>query len=212
MHTPTFYFERKLVAQGYRVIAGVDEVGCGALAGPVVAAAVVLPLDSRLGLIRDSKLLSPDQRIRFLPKLVGRLEGYGIGRAEVAEIDTLGLRRATYLAMRRALEALVAQCAVEYALVDAWKIPDLAIPQQAIIHGDRLVKSIAAASIVAKVHRDTLMCELAEQYPEYGFAEHKGYATEAHRAALRRCGPCRSHRRNFAPMRACAAVDAVSGS
>lgn len=194
------------------MIAGVDEVGCGALAGPVVAAAVVLPLDSRLGLIRDSKLLSPGQRTRLLPKLIHRLAGQGIGQAEVEEIDGLGLRQATFLAMRRALAALVAQCAVDFVLVDAWNIPDLAIPQQGIIHGDGLVKSIAAASIVAKVYRDTVMYRLAEQYPDYGFDVHKGYATAMHQAALLKRGSCVIHRKNFAPVRAHTTVDALSPS
>lgn len=212
MHTPTFRIERELLARGYHMIAGVDEVGCGALAGPVVAAAVVVPLDSRLGMIRDSKLLSSDQRIRFLPKLVGRLAGHGIGQAEAREIDTLGLRGATFLAMHRALAALTAQCAVDYVLVDAWKIPDLAIPQQGIIHGDRMVKSIAAASIVAKVYRDTLMSRLAKQYPDYGFGVHKGYATVAHETALWKHGPCAIHRKSFAPVRARANVDVRSYS
>lgn len=212
MHRPTFQFERKLLAKGHRIIAGVDEVGCGALAGPVVAAAVVLPIDSRLGLIRDSKLLSPDQRTRLLPKLVGRLAGHGIGQAEVEEIDTLGLRTATLLAMRRALETLSARCTVDYVLVDAWKIPDITIPQQAIIRGDRLVKSIAAASIVAKVHRDALMVELGAQYLGYGFKDHKGYATAAHERTLRKRGPCPIHRTSFAPVRACMTIDGATKS
>lgn len=212
MLTPTFRFERGLMARGYQVIAGVDEVGCGALAGPVVAAAVVLPLDSRLGLIRDSKLLSPEQRTRLLPMLKSRLAGHGIGQAEVEEIGALGLRKATLLAMRRAVVALAEQCAVDFILVDAWKIPNIEIPQQGIVHGDRLVKSIAAASIVAKVYRDELMTQLHEKFPEYGFAYHKGYGTAAHQTALRARGPCAIHRKNFAPVRAQATIDALSSS
>lgn len=200
MHTPTFKLERELRARGYRMIAGIDEVGCGALAGPVVAAAVILPLDSRLGLIRDSKLLSSDQRTRLLPALKKKLTGYGIGEAAVGEINALGLRRATLLAMRRAYEALLAEHTIDFVLIDAWSIPELVVPQRAVIHGDRLVKSIAAASIVAKVYRDRLMMRLAEHYPGYGFEAHKGYATSAHRACLRKLGPCPFHRKLFAPV------------
>lgn len=199
---PTFELERSLLASGYRAIAGIDEVGCGCLAGPVVAAAVLLPLNSRLGLIRDSKLLSPDQRRRLEPLLKSRVTGYGIGEAAVSEIEKLGLRRATLLAMRRAYDTLAAAHAVDYILVDAWSIPELPVPQRAIIRGDRTVKSIAAASIIAKVHRDTLMARLAGEFPGYGFEEHKGYATAFHQDRLRALGPSPIHRKTFAPVRA----------
>lgn len=202
MKLPTFKLERRLVAQGYKVIAGIDEVGCGALAGPVVAAAVVLPLDSRLGMVRDSKLFGREQRARFLPRLLEKLQGFGIGEVSVEEINKLGLRPATLLAMRRAHEALARETEASFVLVDAWKIPGLSIPQQAVIRGDRLVKSIAAASIVAKTHRDNIMEELAQEFPGYGFEDHRGYATARHKLALRRLGVCPAHRLNYAPVRA----------
>lgn len=202
MQTPTFRLERELQAQGYRAIAGIDEVGCGALAGPVIAAAVILPLDSRVGLVRDSKLLSRKQREGLLPVLLRRLSGQATGEASVDEINRLGLRPATLLAMRRALKALARTREVDFVLVDAWTIPDLPVPQRAVIRGDRLVKSIAAASIVAKVYRDRLMEELARAYPAYGFEVHRGYATQAHTKALDKHGPCIIHRKQFAPVRA----------
>lgn len=201
MYIPTFKLERELMARGYRVIAGIDEVGCGALAGPVVAAAAVVPIDSRLGLIRDSKLLSAAQRVRLVALFEQKLAGYAIGESRVEEINELGLRPATLLAMRRALEAMAKKLTIDFVLVDAWKIPKLLIPQQAVIRGDKLVKSIAAASIVAKVHRDAYMAEMALQYPGYGFEQHAGYATRVHREALRRLGPTPIHRLNFAPVR-----------
>jgi ribonuclease HII len=202
MHRPTFAIEKTLLREGYPVVAGIDEAGCGALAGPVVAAAVVLPLNSRLGLIRDSKLLSPRQRARLLPLLLAKLTGYGVGAATAREIDSMGIRPASLLAMRRAFDALAATCAVDHVLVDAWAIPELPVPQRAIVRGDRLVKSIAAASIVAKTHRDALMKQLAHKHPGYGFEVHKGYGTLQHRNVLVELGPSPAHRTSFAPVRA----------
>ncbi len=201
MHTPTFKLERELHARGYHTIAGIDEVGCGALAGPVIAAAVILPLDARLGLVRDSKLLSHNQRTRLLPRLIEKLTGHAIGSSSVEEINRFGIRRAAILAMRRAFLKLSEECALDFVLVDAWTIPDLSVPQRAVVRGDRLVKSIAAASIVAKVYRDGLMEDLAREYPAYGFEVHRGYATRVHEERLRAHGPCPLHRTNFAPVR-----------
>ncbi len=196
MRPPSFAMERELFAQGYRAIVGVDEVGCGALAGPVVAGAVVLPLDSRLGGIRDSKLLSEKQRERLFPSITGKAHAWAVAQAEVSEILQLGLRRATLLAMRRALQRIPS---ADFVLVDAWEISDISLPQRGVIRGDRLVKSIAAASILAKVTRDRIMGELGEQYPQYGFEAHKGYATEAHQRAIRENGPCEIHRTAWKP-------------
>lgn len=194
MTTPTFEFERDLLLQGYRAVVGVDEAGCGALAGPVVAAAVIFPLDSRLGRVKDSKLLTPESREELYPLILERAVAWAVGSASVQEITALNIRRASLLAMQRAVSAIDQ---ADFALVDAWTIPGITIPQKAVIHGDRLVKSIAAASIIAKVTRDRIMRELAEAFPVYGFEEHKGYATEEHREALSIHGPCPHHRLSY---------------
>ncbi len=194
MQSPTFQHERELLGLGYTAIVGVDEVGAGALAGPVMAGAVILPLDSGLALIRDSKLLSARQREMLFDQIIDRCTAYAIGSASVEEISAINIRQASMLAMRRAIEAIVN---VDYALVDAWTIPELGVPQRSIIRGDQSVKSIAAASIIAKVTRDKLMCELAVDYPEYGFDQHKGYGTKVHREALKTHGPCPVHRMSF---------------
>jgi len=194
MQTPTFHHERELLAAGYACIVGVDEVGAGALAGPVVAAAVVLPLASRLKLIRDSKLLSASQREGLFDLICEKSDAFAIGMASTEEIQECNIRGATLLAMRRAVEQIEG---VDFALVDAWSIPGISIPQRGIVRGDQSVKSIAAASIIAKVHRDRLMCDFANDYPEYGFDIHKGYGTKMHREALKLHGPCPIHRTGF---------------
>lgn len=191
---PTFKIERELLAQGFQRIVGVDEAGCGALAGPVVAAAVILPVDSRLGALRDSKLLSQRQREELYPRIVERAVAWSVGMASVEEIARLNIRGANLLAMRRAVEGLES---IDYVLVDAWTIPGIAIAQRGIIRGDLTVKSIAAASVIAKVTRDRLMSKLACEFPVYGFEIHKGYATKAHRAAIVLHGPCSHHRLGF---------------
>ena len=207
IHLPTFKLERELAEQGFDLVAGVDEAGTGALAGPVVAAAAVLPINSRLGLVRDSKLLSASQRENLLLELIKKVVGYGIGEVSITEINELGLRKATYLAMRRACQELVKTTNISFVLVDAWTIPELNFPQKAIIHGDRLVKSIAAASIIAKTHRDSLMKKLDKEFPEYGFAKHKGYGTKEHLKNLQIHGACAIHRLNFAPVREVSSAD-----
>jgi ribonuclease HII len=197
---PSFHTERDLFAQGFRAIVGVDEAGCGALAGPLVAAAVIFPLDSRLGGVRDSKLLNPDQRNELYDQIVERSEAWAVGSASVEEITTLGLRPANLLAMKRAIDGIPS---ADFALVDAWTIPGLTIPQRGIIRGDRLIKSIAAASVIAKVTRDRIMLELARRFPQYGFDIHKGYATKLHQTAIQEHGPCEMHRltfKTFAPV------------
>ncbi|MBI5369905.1 ribonuclease HII [Candidatus Uhrbacteria bacterium] len=191
---PTFAYERRLITQGFKVIVGVDEVGCGALAGPVCAGAVVLPLDSRLGAIRDSKLVGPQERERLYARIVERADAWSVGYADVQEIATLNIRGATFLAMRRAVEQIPQ---AQVLLIDAWRIPGVDLPQQAIIHGDLLVKSIAAASLIAKVSRDRVMQSYHEQYPQYGFPIHKGYATALHKKAIAIHGPCLIHRLGF---------------
>lgn len=191
---PTFRVERELAARGFCRIVGVDEAGCGALAGPVVAAAVMLPIDSRIGGIRDSKLLGQRRREELYPIIVERAVAWAVGVARVEEIATLNIRGANLLAMRRAVEAIES---VEYVLVDAWTIPGITIPQRGIIRGDLTVKSIAAASIVAKVTRDRLMAQLALEFPQYGFEIHKGYGTKFHREAITEYGPCPHHRLSF---------------
>jgi ribonuclease HII len=191
---PTFKYERMLAGQGYRRIAGTDEAGCGALAGPVVAGAVILPLNSRIGGIRDSKLLRESQREELYAFITSRAVAWSIGSASVEEIYTLGIRQANYLAMSRAVEAL---SGVDYVLVDAWTIPGLSCPQKGIIRGDQSIKSIAAASIIAKVTRDRMMKALSEQYPEYGFETHKGYGTVSHKKAIHIHGASPVHRLNF---------------
>lgn len=197
MRNPTFKAERELLARGYRAIVGVDEAGTGALAGPVVAAAMVLPLDSRLGAIRDSKVLSPGRRACLLEEFRRRGYCFASGEGTIGEINTLGIRPATLLAMERAVRALGRG---DFLLVDAFEL-EAGLPARAIIRGDRLCKSIAAASIVAKETRDRIMESYHRAYPDYGFAVHKGYGTALHQKILRRSGPCPIHRTGYAPVR-----------
>ena len=182
------------MAQGFQRVVGVDEAGCGALAGPVVAAAVILPVDSRIGGLRDSKLLDERRREELYPLIIERAVAWSVGVASVEEIARLKIRGADLLAMRRAVEGLEA---IDYVLVDAWTIPGITIPQRGVVRGDLTVKSIAAASVIAKVTRDRLMAELAREFPSYGFEVHKGYATKAHRVAIAIHGPCPHHRLQF---------------
>jgi len=188
-------FERLLWKSGIRSIAGIDEVGVGPLAGPVVAAAVVFPPGAEIFGIDDSKQLDAEQRNHLAGKIRQAAAGIGIGSAEVGEIDHLNIYRAGLLAMRRAVEDLPLK--PEHLLIDARIIPDIAIPQNAFNKGDGLNFSIAAASIIAKTSRDRLMQEMEEKYPGYGFAQHKGYGTAEHQSAIRRLGPCPIHRLSF---------------
>ncbi len=191
-------WERALWAQGRTYVAGVDEAGRGPLAGPVVAAAVILPPDFDGAGIRDSKKLSAVARERAEARILTEALAVGIGMVEAAEIDRLNILRATHQAMRCALHALAIP--VDAVLVDGLPVPDLHPCCQAVVKGDDRCFSIAAASIIAKVTRDRLMCACAEQYPEYGFARHKGYPAPEHLAALEQHGPCPLHRRSFAPV------------
>ncbi len=188
-------FERLLWKSGIRAIAGVDEVGVGPLAGPVVAAAVIFPPDSEFLGVDDSKRLDAEQRRKLEIVICQAATAIGIGAAEVGEIDSLNIYHAALLAMRRAVEKLPIK--PEHLLVDARTIPGLDIPQNAFNKGDGINFSIAAASIIAKTHRDRLMEELEKQYPGYGFAQHKGYGTPEHQNAIRELGPCPVHRLSF---------------
>ncbi|HTM68618.1 MAG TPA: ribonuclease HII [Candidatus Binatia bacterium] len=203
---PSFSEERALIAKGITVIAGVDEAGCGCWAGPVFAAAVILPLDSRIGLVRDSKTLSLDQRLRVAARIREEAAAWAVGTASVEEIDRLNIRGAGALAMLRAVQGL--SLAPEFVLIDAFRIPGLAVPSKSIIKGDRKVKSIAAASVLAKVSRDQHLDELDRLHPGYGFASHKGYGTKQHQAALAKLGPCAIHRMSYAPLKAIVAAKA----
>jgi len=199
---PTLSEEIRCWRAGYRHVAGLDEAGRGPMAGPVVAAAVVL--DPHQGALwwselRDCKLLTALRRER-LGALLREHAAVGVGAASHDEVDAAGLMEATRRAMTRALEAL--PCRPDHLLLDAISLPNGAGPQRSIIHGDALCLSIAAASIVAKVARDRLMDGYAETYPSYGFEHNRGYCTAGHLAALREHGPCPIHRRSFAPVRA----------
>jgi ribonuclease HII len=187
--------ERELWARGVMRIAGVDEAGVGPLAGPVVAAAVVFAPHTEILGIDDSKRMDGGTRERLAEEIRQRARGYAVGMAEVEEVDRLNIYRAALLAMRRAVEALPEP--PQQLLVDARRIPDLALPQTAVAQGDRRHFSIAAASILAKTHRDRFMVELDRRHPGYGFARHKGYPTADHRAALTRLGASPIHRRSF---------------
>lgn len=178
--------------------AGIDEVGRGPLAGPVVAAAVILPEYTIPG-IGDSKRLSPKQRETAAVAIRAQAVAWAVGRAEVEEIDRINIRQATFLAMRRALALL--RVVPDYALVDGRDCPGLNCPTRPIIGGDASVPAIGAASILAKQARDAEMVLLDAQFPGYGFARHKGYGTPEHLAALARLGPCILHRRSFRPVR-----------
>jgi ribonuclease HII len=201
---PTLEEELALLRQGYCFVAGLDEAGRGCLAGPVVAAAVILPLDDdacaeQFAGVCDSKMLTPEERERLYSVIMEKAVAVATGFGPVEVIDERNILQATRYAMRAALDQL--RPAPDALLLDALLLPDVPLPQRAIIKGDTLCLSIAAASIVAKVTRDRLMVQLHEQYPVYGFAQHKGYCTEAHVAALRQHGASPVHRRSFAPVR-----------
>lgn len=199
---PSFIEEERLAKQGYRFIAGIDEVGRGPLAGPVVAAAVILPLDlvaPWLPLVRDSKELTPKRRASLFPLIEAAAIAIGVGFTGPEVIDNQGIVRATKIAMRSAVEQLAQ--APDFLLIDFVALPEITISQRSITKGDRHSISIACASIIAKVTRDGIMVELDEAYPGYGFARNKGYATREHLLSLRQLGACPIHRKRFAPVR-----------
>ena len=195
----TLVRERALWAIGHRLVAGVDEVGVGPLAGPLVAAAVILPSDIAIDGVRDSKKISPKRRQALFEEICSQALSWSVGEVSPSEVDRLNPYHGALEAMRRAVTALPER--PQHVLVDARTIPDIPGPQTAIVRGDASVYSIAAASIVAKVCRDRQMAELDRAFPGYGFARHAGYGTAEHFRALEELGPCPAHRKSFAPVR-----------
>lgn len=190
-----FELEDSYYEQGMTLVCGVDEAGRGPLAGPVCAAAVILPRDVQIPGLNDSKKLTDKKRRELFPLIQEKAVAYGIGFAGHEEIDAINILQATFLAMERALAQLPVK--PEIAMIDGNREKDFGIPVRTVVHGDSLSASIAAASILAKVTRDDLMLEMANQYPQYGFDIHKGYGTKAHYEALRAYGPCPIHRMTF---------------
>lgn len=200
---PDLTFEQRLWGMGVRFVAGVDEAGRGALAGPVAAGAVVLPWDCEslaeaLEGVRDSKVLTPEARTHWAEVIKATAMAWGVGFASAQEIDRIGILPATRLAAVRALAGL--DLSVEHVLIDYLVLPEVEIPQTPLVKGDARSLSIACASVLAKTARDALLVEMEKTYPGYGFANHKGYATEAHRRAIAALGPCDQHRCTFSPV------------
>ena len=190
-----YAYEKRAGEQGFSAVCGIDEAGRGPLAGPVCAAAVILPPDCDIPGLNDSKKLSEKKREALFPVIQEKALAFGVGWATAEEIDRVNILQATFLAMARAVEALPAPA--DYALVDGNRMPPLPIPGETIVKGDATSASIAAASILAKVSRDRLLRQLDEEHPEYGFAKHKGYGTKAHYEAIRKYGLLPEHRRSF---------------
>lgn len=188
-------YEHKRMAEGHKLICGVDEAGRGPLAGPVCAAAVILPPDIEIPGLNDSKKLTDKKRRELFPVICDKAIAYGIAFADHQEIDSVNILQATYLAMERAIALL--DPAADFALIDGNRAKDFGLPLETVVGGDGLSASIAAASILAKVTRDDYMLRMAEEYPKYGFEIHKGYGTKAHYAALTEFGPCEIHRLSF---------------
>jgi len=202
---PHLQKEIALLRQGYRFVAGLDEAGRGAWAGPVVAAAVILPLDqadlpARLAHLRDSKEMSPALRERLFDVIMAAALAVGVGQASAEQVDSLNVVGATRLAMQQAIAQLA--IAPEALLLDHIKLPAVLLPQESFPKAENISLSVAAASVVAKVTRDRLMVELHATYPQYGFDRHKGYGTARHRAALAQFGPAPCHRLSFQPLQA----------
>ncbi len=190
-----FLYEKEAAQKGYSAVCGIDEAGRGPLAGPVFAAAVILPAEVEIPGLNDSKKLTAKKREALFPLIQEKAVSWSVAFATESEIDEINILQATYLAMRRACEGL--SIPADYALVDGNRMPPLSVPGETIIKGDGLSASIAAASVLAKVSRDRLMLELDSLYPEYQFAKHKGYGTALHVELLRKYGPCPIHRRSF---------------
>lgn len=205
---PDLSFEQDLWNHAGQRLAGIDEAGRGAWAGPVVAAFVILPAEpsicNLLSGVRDSKQMTIKQREHWVEKIKEFASEWGIGSADHAEIDQLGILPATRLAMKRALNSLANK--PDHLLIDAVFLSDVNIPQTALIKGDRRSLSIAAASVLAKTTRDAMMREEDDFYPQYGFKNHKGYGTRRHQSALSKFGPCPIHRMSFRPLRECKAL------
>ena len=201
---PDLQFEQALWNKGLRRVAGVDEAGRGALIGPVAAAAVVLPCDQadlfdKLAGVRDSKEMKPEERDYWAIEIKSVAVAWAVGYASAAEIDQIGIAPATRLAAERALGQLPLK--VEHILIDYISLPDVATPQTPLIKGDARSLTIAAASVLAKTGRDAILAAMDAEFPGYGLAQNKGYATAAHRAAIASLGPCAQHRHSFAPIR-----------
>lgn len=188
-------YENEAFSEGFETVCGVDEAGRGPLAGPVCAAAVILPKGLVIDGLNDSKKLTDKKRRELYDVITQSAVSYGIAMATEQEIDEINILQATYRAMKRAVESL--PLTADYALIDGNRMPPLAIPGTTIIKGDALSMSIAAASILAKVSRDRVMVQFSREYPQYGFEQHKGYGTAAHVQALREYGPCPLHRQSF---------------
>ena len=195
MSGPGREIEDALRAEGYDIVCGVDEAGRGPLAGPVCAAAVILPRGVTIEGLDDSKKLTEKRREALYDVIIAAAEAYGVAFADVEEIEELNILGATYLAMNRAIAALDA--GIDLALIDGNRNAGIEYPSRCVVKGDAKCVSIAAASVLAKVTRDRYMRALAEKYPGYGFERHKGYGTEAHYAAIRALGPCPEHRPSF---------------
>jgi ribonuclease HII len=201
---PSLDFERSLWSDGYACVAGIDEAGRGALAGPVAAAAVILPaqlsIHEHLRGVRDSKLMTPEERELWAPRIQAAAAGWGIGFASAGEIDVMGILPATRLAAVRALANLTALpegLMPDYLLTDYLVFSEIDLPQTALVKGDRLSLSVAAASVLAKTSRDCFMRTMDGEYPGYNFARHKGYGTAAHLRAIGQLGVCEIHRKSF---------------
>lgn len=190
-----FLYEKEANSKGYKVVCGVDEAGRGPLAGPVFAAAVVLPENMMIDGLNDSKKLSEQKREMLYDEIKSKALAYCIAFETEKKIDEFNILQATFMAMQRAVEGLTVRA--DFALIDGNRLPKLNIPAKAIIKGDSLSASIAAASILAKVERDRLMKKLSEKYPEYNFEKHKGYGTKLHIELLKKYGPSEIHRRSF---------------
>lgn len=199
---PTLDHERRLIRSGHTLVAGIDEAGRGAWAGPVVAAAVILNLPETRSLreVNDSKQLSPRRRDLLYQLIIDHCVAFGIGQGSVLEIDAVGILPATRLAMQRAVAALLPQ--PDALIIDAVRLPQVNMPQSVFNFADSISLSVAAASILAKVTRDRMLIELDAEYPTYQFARHKGYGTQIHQAALQSAGPCDIHRKSFKPISA----------
>lgn len=193
--TDMWQIENELFEQGIGLICGVDEAGRGPLAGPVCAAAVILPPNLMIPGLNDSKKLTDKKRRELFPLIKEQAIAFGIAFADHTEIDTVNILQATYLAMERAIQQL--RVKPEYALIDGNRAKDFGLPVKTVVHGDSLSASIAAASILAKVTRDDYMEQIAKEYPNYKFEVHKGYGTKAHYEALDNFGPCAIHRMSF---------------
>ncbi|MEP2776285.1 MAG: ribonuclease HII [Luteolibacter sp.] len=196
---PNFSYEIDLATRGFARVAGVDEAGRGPLAGPVSAAAVILPSTFSCPFLNDSKKLSKMRREELYAEIIGNPEIiWAVGIVEPAEIDEINILRATHRAMGLALNALSEK--PDIALIDGLPVKGLSLPHEALVKGDGLSLSIAAASVIAKVTRDRIMATIDEEFPEYGFIRHQGYGTRDHLESLRKHGPCRHHRRSFQPV------------